>query len=163
MLAASAATPSAALEMVIAQSEASVEYKLDGARIQVHRHGDEVRIFTRSLADVTHRLPEIVDIVRALPARDLILDGETLSLDEDGGPRPFQQTMSRFGADVSRDLVLRPWFFDVLHVDGRDLIDAARRASMSSNGGRWLAHAGRRHRRPRGGRASVPGGAGSRA
>lgn len=120
MLAASAATPSAALEIT---GEASVEYKLDGARIQVHRHGDDVRIFTRSLADVTHRLPEIVEIVRALPAHDVILDGETLSLDEDGGPRPFQQTMSRFGADVARELVLRPWFFDVLRVDGRDLLD----------------------------------------
>ncbi|UJP09403.1 ATP-dependent DNA ligase [Microbacterium sp. KUDC0406] len=120
MLAATAATPTAALEIT---GRASVEYKLDGARIQVHRHGDEVGVYTRSLADITHRVPEIVDIVRALPAHDLILDGETLSLDEDGGPRPFQQTMSRFGADVSRELVLRPWFFDLLHVDGRDLID----------------------------------------
>ncbi|MFD6697765.1 MULTISPECIES: ATP-dependent DNA ligase [unclassified Microbacterium] len=142
MLAASAATPSAALEMVITSEhgEASVEYKLDGARIQVHRHGDEVRIFTRSLVDVTHRLPEIVEIVRALPARDLILDGETLSLDEDGGPRPFQQTMSRFGADVSRDLVLRPWFFDVLHVDGRDLLDeplAVRLDELERVAGGW--------------------------
>lgn len=120
MLAATAATPTAALELT---GEASVEYKLDGARIQVHRHGDEVGVYTRSLADITHRVPEIVEIVRALPAQDLILDGETLALDEDGGPRPFQQTMSRFGADVSRELVLRPWFFDVLHADGRDLLD----------------------------------------
>lgn len=137
MLAASAATPSAALEVT---GEASVEYKLDGARIQVHRHGDDVRIFTRSLADVTHRLPEIVEIVRALPARDLILDGETLSLDEDGGPRPFQQTMSRFGADVSRELVLRPWFFDLLHVDGRDLLDeplSERLAELERVAGAW--------------------------
>ena len=120
MLAATAATLTAALELT---GRASVEYKLDGARIQVHRHGDEVGVFTRSLADITHRVPEIVEIVRGLPAHDLILDGETLSLDEDGGPRPFQDTMSHFGADVSRELVLRPWFFDVLHVDGRDLID----------------------------------------
>lgn len=120
MLAATAATPTAALELT---GEASVEYKLDGARIQVHRHGDDVGVYTRNLADITHRVPEIVEIVRALPAHDLILDGETLSLDEDGGPRPFQETMSRFGAEVSRELVLRPWFFDVLHVDGRDLID----------------------------------------
>lgn len=120
MLASTAATPTAALELT---GEASVEYKLDGARIQVHRHGDDVGVYTRSLADITHRVPEIVDIVRALPARDLILDGETLALDEDGGPRPFQQTMSRFGADVARDVALRPWFFDLLHVDGRDLID----------------------------------------
>ncbi|KAA0959686.1 ATP-dependent DNA ligase [Microbacterium sp. ANT_H45B] len=120
MLASTAATPTAALAVT---GTASVEYKLDGARIQVHRHGDEVGVYTRSLADITHRVPEIVEIVRALPAHDLILDGETLSLDEDGGPRPFQETMSRFGADVARDLVLRPWFFDILHVDGRDLID----------------------------------------
>ncbi|MGB4137541.1 MAG: ATP-dependent DNA ligase [Microbacterium sp.] len=120
MLAGTAATPTAALATTGA---ASVEYKLDGARIQVHRHGDEVGVFTRSLADITHRVPEIVEVVRRLPAHDLILDGETLSLDEDGGPRPFQETMSRFGADVSRTLILRPWFFDLLHVDGRDLID----------------------------------------
>lgn len=120
MLAGTAATATAALELT---GEASVEYKLDGARIQVHRHGDEVGVYTRSLADITHRVPEIVEIVRGLPATDLILDGETLALDEDGGPRPFQQTMSRFGADVARDVVLRPWFFDLLHVDGRDLID----------------------------------------
>ncbi|MCS3844548.1 ATP-dependent DNA ligase [Microbacterium sp. AK031] len=119
MLAGTAATATAALELT---GEASVEYKLDGARIQVHRHVDDVGVYTRSLADITHRVPEIVEIVRGLPARDLILDGETLALDEDGGPRPFQQTMSRFGADVARDVVLRPWFFDLLHVDGRDLI-----------------------------------------
>lgn len=120
MLAATAASPSEALEAV---GEASVEYKLDGARIQVHRAGDEVRVFTRNLADVTHRLPEVVEVVRAMPVRDVILDGETLSLDEDGGPRPFQDTMSRFGAERAREVVLHPWFFDVLHVDGRDLLD----------------------------------------
>lgn len=120
MLASTATTPSAALAET---GRASVEFKLDGARIQVHRHGDEVGVYTRSLADITHRVPELVEIVRALPADDLILDGETLSLDEDGGPRPFQETMSRFGADAARELALRPWFFDILHVDGRDLID----------------------------------------
>jgi DNA ligase 1 len=120
MLAGTASSPTAALEVT---GEASVEYKLDGARIQVHRHGDDVHVYTRSLADVTHRVPELVEIVRGLPVDDVILDGETLSLDEDGGPRPFQETMSRFGADAARELALRPWFFDVLHVDGRDLID----------------------------------------
>jgi DNA ligase-1 len=100
-----------------------VEYKLDGARIQVHRRGDEVRVFTRSLADVTHRLPEVVDAVRRLPLNDAIFDGETLTLDEEGAPRPFQQTMSRFGAEASREALLSPWFFDLLHLDGRDLID----------------------------------------
>ncbi len=120
MLAATAASASAALATTGA---ASVEFKLDGARIQVHRSGDSVRVFTRNLADITHRVPEVVEIVRRLPARDVILDGETLSLDEDGGPRPFQETMSRFGAEGAREAVLHPWFFDILHVDGRDLLD----------------------------------------
>ncbi|WP_125131530.1 ATP-dependent DNA ligase [Microbacterium sp. 10M-3C3] len=119
MLAATAESVTAALTDGRA---ASVEYKLDGARIQVHRGGDDVRVFTRSLADVTARVPEIVAAVRTLPAGRLILDGETLALDEDGGPRAFQDTMARFGAE-SGDIVLRPWFFDVLHVDGRDLLD----------------------------------------
>jgi ATP-dependent DNA ligase I len=122
MLAASAPSPADALATT---GRASVEYKLDGARIQVHRHGDEVRVFTRNLADITHRLPEVVEVVRRLPVQDVILDGETLTLDEEGAPRPFQETMSRFGAD--RDALgataLHPWFFDVLHVDGRDLLD----------------------------------------
>ncbi|MFJ6079130.1 ATP-dependent DNA ligase [Pseudarthrobacter sp. NPDC092419] len=120
MLAATASSVGAALE---ATGEASVEYKLDGARIQVHRSGDEVRIYTRTLAEVTHRLPEVADLVRSLPVRDVILDGETLALGEDGAPRPFQETMSRFGADQARSTVLHPWFFDVLHLDGRDLLD----------------------------------------
>lgn len=102
---------------------ASVEYKLDGARIQVHRRGDDVRVFTRNLADITHRVPEIVEVVRTLPAERVILDGETLALDEDGGPRPFQDTMSRFGSEGDASIALRPWFFDILHLDGRDLID----------------------------------------
>ncbi|MEN2742832.1 ATP-dependent DNA ligase [Microbacterium sp. X-17] len=120
MLASTAATVT---DAVAAVGEASVEYKLDGARIQVHRHGDEVRIFTRNLADITHRLPEVVEAVRRMPVHDVILDGETLALDENDAPRPFQDTMSRFGAEVARQVVLHPWFFDVLHVDGRDLID----------------------------------------
>jgi DNA ligase-1 len=120
MLAATAATVGEALETT---GKASVEYKLDGARIQVHRTGDDVRIYTRTLADVTHRLPEVVDVVRGLPARDVILDGETLALGDDGAPRPFQETMSRFGAEAPRETLLHPWFFDVLHLDGRDLLD----------------------------------------
>ncbi|MBM7503821.1 ATP-dependent DNA ligase [Agromyces aurantiacus] len=120
MLAGTAPSAGAALEQV---GEASVEYKLDGARIQVHRSGDEVRVFTRNLAEITHRVPEVVEVVRGMPARDLILDGETLSLDESGAPRPFQETMSRFGAEAAREVLLHPWFFDVLHVDGVDLLD----------------------------------------
>ncbi|MCW3491874.1 ATP-dependent DNA ligase [Microbacterium sp. SSM24] len=121
MLASTAASAGEALGAI--GGPASVEYKLDGARIQVHRDGDEVRVYTRSLADITHRVPEIVEAVRALPSQRLILDGETLSLDEDGGPRPFQDTMARFGSEGAASVALRPWFFDILHVDGRDLID----------------------------------------
>lgn len=130
MLAATAASASAALETT---GEASVEFKLDGARIQVHRRGDEVRVFTRTLAEITHRVPEVVEVVRGMPATDLILDGETLALDEDGGPRPFQETMSRFGSEAASETVLHPWFFDILHVDGRDLLDeplSLRRAEL---------------------------------
>ncbi|MDN5569847.1 MAG: ATP-dependent DNA ligase [Propionibacteriaceae bacterium] len=119
MLASTAASVADALAIT---GEASVEYKLDGARIQVHRDGEEVLVVTRSLADVTDRLPEVVAAVRALPVERVILDGETLLLGEDGAPRPFQDTMARFGARGG-DAVLRPWFFDVLHADGRDLID----------------------------------------
>lgn len=79
-----------------------MEYRLDGARIQVHRIGDDVRIFTRTLADVTQRLPEVVEVVRGLPVRDVILDGDTLALDEDAGPRPFQEAMARVGAEAAR-------------------------------------------------------------
>lgn len=137
MLASTAATAAEAVETV---GEASVEYKLDGARIQVHRDGDDVRVFTRNLADVTHRVPELVEIVRTLPATQLILDGETLSLDEDGGPRLFQDTMARFGSETAPQFVLRPWFFDVLHADGRDLIDeplADRQAVLEQVAGQW--------------------------
>lgn len=121
MLASTAGSTAEALATIA--GPASVEYKLDGARIQVHRRGDEVRVYTRSLADITHRVPEIVEAVRALPVAEVILDGETLSLDEDGGPRPFQDTMARFGSEADAAVMLKPWFFDVLHVDGRDLID----------------------------------------
>ncbi|GLU90882.1 ATP-dependent DNA ligase [Agromyces sp. NBRC 114283] len=130
MLAGTAAT---AADAVASTGEASVEFKLDGARIQVHRSGDEVRVFTRSLAEITERVPEVVQAALALPVRDVILDGETLALDEHDAPRPFQETMSRFGAESARETLLRPWFFDVLHVDGRDLIDeplAVRRAEL---------------------------------
>jgi DNA ligase-1 len=121
MLASTAASTAEALGVIA--GPASVEYKLDGARIQVHRDGDDVHVYTRSLADITHRVPEIVEVVRRLPSERLILDGETLSLDEDGGPRPFQDTMARFGSEGAASVALRPWFFDILHVDGRDLID----------------------------------------
>jgi DNA ligase-1 len=108
-------------------SPASVEWKLDGARIHAHRLGDEVRVFTRSLADATHRLPEIADIVRALPVESVILDGEAIALRKDQRPQPFQVTMSRFGTRLAAKLheaaSLAPFFFDCLLLDGQDLTD----------------------------------------
>jgi DNA ligase-1 len=103
---------------------AAIEYKLDGARLQVHRRGDEVRAFTRSLDDITARVPEVVEAVLALPAREVVLDGEAIALRPDGRPHRFQVTASRFGtrrADAS--VPLTPLFFDLLHLDGDDLID----------------------------------------
>jgi DNA ligase-1 len=107
---------------------AGVEWKLDGARIQVHRLEGEVRAYTRNLADISDRVPEIVDAVRQLPVEAVVLDGEAIALRDDGRPLPFQVTMSRFGSRVNvkelrRELPLSPFFFDCLHVDGEDLID----------------------------------------
>jgi DNA ligase-1 len=107
---------------------AGVEWKLDGARLQVHRSGNEVRAFTRTLADVTDRVPEIVEVVAALALDAAILDGEAIALRPDGRPHPFQVSMSRFGSrldvDRQRDAVpLSSFFFDCLHVDGEDLLD----------------------------------------
>jgi ATP-dependent DNA ligase I len=101
-----------------------VEYKLDGARIQVHRDGDEVHVYTRTLREITGSVPELVEVVRGLPCTSVVLDGETLALADDGRPRPFQETMSRFGATSERELLLRPYFFDCVHLDGTDLVDA---------------------------------------
>jgi len=107
--------------------EAAFEYKLDGARVQVHRQGDDVRIYSRTLRDVTPAAPEIVEVVRALPVGELILYGELVALRPDGRPQPFQITMRRFGRklDVERlrsELPLTPAFFDLLRADGRDRI-----------------------------------------
>jgi DNA ligase 1 len=107
---------------------AAVEWKLDGARIQVHRVKDEVRIFTRNLADVTARVPEIADAVRGLAVNTVVLDGEAIALGSDDRPLPFQATMSRFGSRLEvdrhrRSVPLTPFFFDCLHQDGDDLID----------------------------------------
>jgi ATP-dependent DNA ligase I len=103
----------------------SVEWKLDGARIQVHRVGDDVRVFTRNLADVTARVPEIVETVAAFDVRSVVLDGEAIALRPDGRPFPFQVSMSRFGTrtGAGSDVPLSPFFFDLLHLDGRDTID----------------------------------------
>ena len=104
------------------------EAKLDGARVQVHRQGDEVSIYTRSLDDVTARLPEVVDAALALPVTTLIADAEAIALRPDGRPHRFQVTASRFGrsADIAAAAAAQPlsvFVFDVLHVDGLDLLD----------------------------------------
>lgn len=125
MLAQTAATIEEALERL---GRASVEPKLDGARVQVHRAGDEVRIYTRSLSDETEALPELVEAARGLPASHVILDGEALALREDGRPRRFQETMRRFGrvkevASLRARLPLTPFFFDCLFLEGEPLLD----------------------------------------
>jgi DNA ligase-1 len=125
MLADSASDVGEALERL---GEAALEFKLDGARIQVHKAEDEVRVYSRALRDVTDSVPEVVELVRALPARELVLDGEVIALRPDGSPHPFQTTMSRFGRklDVGRmrgRLPLTPFFFDALLVDGAPLVD----------------------------------------
>ncbi|HLB82946.1 MAG TPA: ATP-dependent DNA ligase [Gemmatimonadales bacterium] len=107
--------------------EAAFEYKLDGARIQVHRAANEVRVFSRQLNDVTVAVPEVVEAARRLPLREVILDGEAIALRPDGTPLPFQQTMRRFGRklDVERlraELPLAAFFFDVLYADGAVLL-----------------------------------------
>ncbi len=118
-----AATASDVGEAIAACGLSSVEWKLDGARVQAHRDGDEVRLFTRNLNDVTDRLPGVVRLVRSLPAHQLVLDGEVLGMGEDERPDHFQDTMSRFGRHDGSGTDLGVWFFDLLHLDGRDLLD----------------------------------------
>ncbi|MER7458386.1 ATP-dependent DNA ligase [Micromonospora sp. NPDC126480] len=134
---------------------AVVDVKLDGIRIQVHRSGRDIAVFSRSLDDITARLPEVVAAVRALPARELVLDGEALGVDAAGRPLPFQETSARAArrttpsttggsavapavlaaARTTGESVLTPYFFDLLHLDGEDLIDRPGRE-------RWTALAG---------------------
>jgi DNA ligase-1 len=118
------ASPADDLEEALAGGPSVVEYKLDGARIQVHKDGDDVHVYTRTLREITAAVPELVELIRGLPARQAVLDGETLALNDDGRPRPFQETMSRFGAASETDQLLSPYFFDCMHLDGTDLIDA---------------------------------------
>ena len=143
MLASPAESVSDAIE---AFGQAAFELKLDGARIQVHKSGDEVRVFSRALRDVTAAVPEVVEAVRpaAGHARS-ILDGEVLALRRDGTPLPFQETMRRFGRrlDVDRlrsELPLTPFFFDCLYTDGRPLITEPQRATVCGAAERRWKH-----------------------
>ena len=129
MLAQTASTVDEALSLL---GEASLEAKLDGARVQVHKNGGEVRVFSRRLNEVTVAVPEVVEAVSALPARELILDGEVIALRPDGTPHPFQVTMRRFGRKLDVDglrgeLPLSPFFFDLLWLDGQSLLGAPQR------------------------------------
>ena len=120
MLASSA--PDVATALGSLGGEVAVDAKLDGIRIQVHRAGDDVLVVTRSLDDITARLPEVVAVARALRAERLVLDGEALALDDSGRPLAFQDTASRTAQETG--VAVTPHFFDVLHVDGRDLLDS---------------------------------------
>jgi DNA ligase 1 len=111
-------------------SEVSLEWKLDGARIQVHKRGEDVRVYSRNLRDVTHAVPEVVDAARGLAADEAIVDGEVIALRADGVPHPFQTTMQRFGRKLDverlrREIPLTPFFFDCLFANGEPLIDVA--------------------------------------
>ncbi|MGB9377754.1 MAG: ATP-dependent DNA ligase [Mycobacteriales bacterium] len=137
MLASPAPDIAAAMDQT---GEAAVEWKLDGIRVQVHRNGDDVRVFTRSLDDITVRVPEVVEAALKLPVTTAVLDGEAMAMHADGRPQPFQLTASRIGsrkdvASMRAAVPLTTYFFDLLHLDGADLLD-------SSGADRYTALAG---------------------
>ena len=135
MLASSAKSVAEALAKT---GPAGVEWKLDGIRAQIHKQGNEIRVLTRSLDDITDRVPEVVDLIRSLPAVEAIFDGELIALHPDGRPKPFQETGSRSASRVDPHEArarspLTAYLFDVLHLDGADLIDEpshVRRAAL---------------------------------
>ncbi len=134
MLAQSAKTPAEALLRTL---PAAVEHKLDGARIQIHREGERVAIYSRASNELTEALPEIVELARSFSAQTLVLDGEVIALREDGRPQPFQVTMQRVGRRLGvsaarADLPLRAFFFDCLYLNGEVLVERPNRD-------RWLA------------------------
>jgi DNA ligase-1 len=117
------------VEEVLAElGEPALEWKLDGARVQIHKAGDDVRVYSRLLNDVSPAVPEVVELVRMLPGRELIVEGEAIALRADGSPHPFQTTMSRFGRrlDVERvrhTVPLTLFLFDILYLDGASVMD----------------------------------------
>lgn len=143
MLAASAPSIEEALSK-LGEAPVAVEWKMDGIRAQIHVRDGQVRVFTRTLDDITDRLPDVVAVVRTLPVRDAVFDGELIALRPDGRPQPFQVTASRAatrGARAARTQTVSPdavplslFLFDVLHLDGADLLDrpgAERQAAMA--------------------------------
>lgn len=134
MLASTATDIGAAME---AAGEVAIDTKLDGARVQVHRNGTDVKVFTRTLHDVTHRVPEVVASALAMDVTSVVLDGEAIAFDDAGRPRPFQETMQRFGRErpveeVAEEVPLEVRFFDVLHLEGQDLIDLPLRDRLAA-------------------------------
>ncbi len=134
MLAQSAKTPAEALQRTL---PAAIEHKLDGARIQLHRQGERIAIYSRASNELTDALPEIVELARSFSAESLVLDGEVIALREDGRAQPFQVTMQRVGRRLGisaarTDLPLRAFFFDCLYLNGAVLVERPNRE-------RWLA------------------------
>ncbi len=131
MLASAAPDMAAAFDKLAptgAAVEVCVDTKLDGIRIQVHKRGDDVAVYTRSLDDITARLPEVVAVTAGLSVREAVLDGEAIALDAAGRPRPFQETSARTASHLDEvsgppGTAVTPYFFDCLHLDGEDLID----------------------------------------
>jgi DNA ligase-1 len=117
-----ASTAASVTEAVDGFERASVEWKLDGIRIQIHRRDDEVRVYTRNLNEITDALPGIVEAIRGLPVSQAVLDGEALWIRDDG-PAAFQETVSQIDADAPPEGITT-FLFDVLHIDGEDLLDA---------------------------------------
>jgi DNA ligase-1 len=136
-----ASTADTVAEALAGLGLASVEWKLDGVRVQLHRRGDEVAVFTRNLNDITARVPELVAVARELTVESVVLDGEALTVGEGAQPRAFQETMSRVGRLVGDGATpLVPWFFDCLHLDGEDLVDrplTERLAALDAAAGAW--------------------------
>ncbi|MFJ5118223.1 ATP-dependent DNA ligase [Kitasatospora sp. NPDC088548] len=134
MLAASAPDVASALDRT---GPAALEWKLDGIRVQVHRDGQDVAVFTRGLEDITARVPEVAEAALSLPVRSAVLDGEAIALAPDGRPRPFQETAARTSSrrDPGRlrtEVPLSAYFFDLLHRDGDDLVDRPGRERWSA-------------------------------
>ncbi len=117
-----ASTATSTSEAVAGFDRSSVEWKLDGIRIQVHRRGDDIRIFTRNLNEITHTLPGIVDAVGRLPVAQAVFDGEALWMSE-SGPAAFQDTVSQIDSEAAPEGIVT-FLFDVLHADGDDLLDS---------------------------------------
>lgn len=135
MLAQTAADVEEALETL--QGDVAFEWKMDGARIQAHKRADDIRIYTRNLNDVTAAIPEIVEMVRALPARTLVLDGEAIAFDSNGRPHPFQVTMRRFGRKLNVEasrarLPIQAFFFDCLHYEDQSIEDQPARQRLEA-------------------------------